>query len=175
MLATASVVAALAVCFTGSWELTFLVFIAIPLLITSYRVGFSMYRGVQSADDSSLARASHVVTETTDNIKTVVSLGAEDYFVNSIKDNLRLQLRCECSNLVASVHLPLPSILRNGIRRSLLQAVAYAIPMAMVLCVYSAGWRFAAYLVIKERATIGGVFRHETMYDILITMYYYNP
>ena len=91
MLATASVVVALAVCFTGSWELTFLVFIAFPLMITSYRVGVSMYRGVQSAD--SLARASHVVMETTDNIKTVVSLGAEDYFVNSIKDNLRQQLR----------------------------------------------------------------------------------
>ena len=93
MLATASVVVSLAVCFTGSWELTFLVYTAIPLLIISYRVRFAMFSGEQSAGDSSLARASHVVMATTDNIKTVVSLGAEDYFVNAIKDNLRQQLR----------------------------------------------------------------------------------
>ena len=81
----------------------------------------------------------------------------------------------EYSNSVVSVHLPLPSILRNGIKKSLLQAVAYAIPIAMVLCVYSAGWRFAAYLVIKERATIGGVFRHETTYCILKIINCYIP
>ena len=93
MLATASVVVALAVCFSGSWELTFLLSIAIPLIIIPYRVGFSMYRGVPSSDDSSLARASHVVTETIDNIKTVVSLGGENYFVNAIKSDLSLHLK----------------------------------------------------------------------------------
>ena len=59
----------------------------------SYRVGFSMYRGVQSSDDTSLARASHVVTETIDSIKTVLSLGGENYFVNTIKSDLSLHLK----------------------------------------------------------------------------------
>ena len=93
VLTAAAIVAALVVCLTGSWELTFFVFMAIPLIITSYRVNWASYSGVQSSHDSFLARASHVVTETIDNIKTVVSLGAENYFVNTIKGDLSLHLK----------------------------------------------------------------------------------
>jgi len=91
VLAISSIVAALVVCFTGSWELTFIIFIAIPLFIISYRVAFAMYSGVQSVDE--ITSASHVVMETVDNMKTVVSLGAEDHFVNATKEYLNVQLR----------------------------------------------------------------------------------
>ena len=93
VLAAAAIVATLVVCLTGSWELTFTFFPAIPLSINSYRVAFGMYSGVQSSADSSLAKASHIVTETVGSIKTVFSLGAEDYFVNSIKGNLSSHLK----------------------------------------------------------------------------------
>ena len=93
VLAISSIVAALVVCFTGSWELTFILFIAIPLFMISYRVAFAMYSGVQSSADGSLAKASHIVTETVGSIKTVVSLGAEEYFVNCIKNYLASHLK----------------------------------------------------------------------------------
>ena len=91
ILAATSVVVALAVCFSGSWELTLIFFLAIPLIIISHRLEFAMYSGVQSADE--ITSASHVVMETVGNIKTVVSLGAEDYFVNVTRENLNVQLR----------------------------------------------------------------------------------
>ena len=50
---------------------------------------------------------------------------------------------------------------RAGVRKSFLQAVSLALSSAIVLCVYSAGWRLAAYVVCKDRATIGGVFRYK--------------
>ena len=93
VLAAAAIVATLVVCLTGSWELTFIVLSTIPLYFISYRVTFGMYSGVQSSADSSLAKASHILTETVGSIKTVFSLGAEDYFVNSIKSKLSSHLK----------------------------------------------------------------------------------
>lgn len=60
--------------------------------------------------------------------------------------------------IVHVLTLLLPT-LRIRVKQSLLLALALALPLAAVFCVYSAGWRFAAYLVIVGRATIGGVFR----------------
>jgi len=98
ILAATSIVVALAVCFSGSWELTLIFFLAIPLIIISHRLEFAMYSGVQSADE--ITSASHVVMETVGNIKTVVSLGAEDYFVNVTRENLNVRLRyCKPRNV----------------------------------------------------------------------------
>ena len=55
----------------------------------------------------------------------------------------------------------LPLILRNGIRTAAVYAVAIALPIAVVYCVTSAGWRFAAYLLIEDRVTIDGVLRYK--------------
>ena len=93
ILAATSVVVALAVCFSGSWELTLIFSLAIPLIIISNRIAFFMYSGVQSPDETSITSASHVVMETVDSIKTVVSLGAEEYFVNVTREHLNVRLR----------------------------------------------------------------------------------
>ena len=80
---------AFVVSMTGSWELTFVIFITIPLIFISYRASFAMLRGTQSEGDNPLSRASHVVTESVQNIKTVVSLGAEEYLVKVVRKNLK--------------------------------------------------------------------------------------
>ena len=88
MLATTSITVGLGVCFSGSWELTLVLFAAIPLVIVSHQVEFSMYSGAQSWDVDSLANAANIVMETKNNIKTVISLGAEEYFVNTLTSHL---------------------------------------------------------------------------------------
>lgn len=93
ILATVSVVVTLAVCFTGSWELTFVIFIIIPLEIISSRVGLAIYDRFESANNTAIAKISHVVIEATAHIKTVVSLGAEDYLVNSVDKDLSLLVK----------------------------------------------------------------------------------
>ena len=93
ILATAAVVVALALCFSGSWELTFILFFVVPVIIISNRIALATNSGVQSAGEMSIANASHTVMETVDNIKTVMLLGAERHFVNIVKENLSLQLK----------------------------------------------------------------------------------
>ena len=53
----------------------------------------------------------------------------------------------------------LPLIPRNGIRTAVVYAAAMALPIAVVYLMYAAGWRLAAYLLIRDRVTIGGVLR----------------
>ena len=93
MLAATSVIVALGVCLSGSWELTFILFLAIPLIIIAHQIEFSLYSEGQSKDDDSLTRAANIVVETKDNMKTVLSLGAEEYLVNTVKGGLNLHLK----------------------------------------------------------------------------------
>ena len=46
-----------------------------------------------------------------------------------------------------------------------------ALSKAAVLCFYSASWRFAAYLIVEERAEIGGVFRYRKSIITYCTIY----
>ena len=93
VLATTSVITAVAVCFASSWELTLLVLLAFPLIFTSYRLSNSLYRHTGSADDQSIQESTHIVIETIEHIKTVVSLGAEEYFVNTVNTHLRSHIK----------------------------------------------------------------------------------
>ena len=93
MLAATSVIVGLGVCLSGSWELTFILFLAIPLIIIAHQIEFSLYSEGRSKDDDSLTRAANIVVETKDNMKTVLSLGAEEYLVNTVKGGLNLHLK----------------------------------------------------------------------------------
>ena len=44
-------------------------------------------------------------------------------------------------------------------RKSVLLAIAFASTRAVLLCIYAAGWRLAAFLVTEERIGILEVFR----------------
>ena len=46
-----------------------------------------------------------------------------------------------------------------SVKKSLLVAFAIATTSAVVLCIYAAGWRLAAFLVTEERIGILEVFR----------------
>ena len=88
VLAVTSVLIAIAVCFYNSWELSLILVVAFPLVIFSYGMSDKLYQSTGSGDGDYLEVSAHVVIETIDHIKTVIALGAEEFFVNSINNHL---------------------------------------------------------------------------------------
>ena len=62
--------------------------LAIPLIFASFRLTYVLYRHDSSEDGNFLQESTHIMIETIEHIKTVISLGAEDYFVNSVNTRL---------------------------------------------------------------------------------------
>ena len=89
ILAVTSVLIALAICFYSSWELSLVFILAFTLVFLAYRLVNKFYYETGSGDDDYLQVSSHVVLETVDNVKTVVSLGAQEYFIGRINQYLR--------------------------------------------------------------------------------------
>ena len=89
VLASTSVLIALILSFISSWELTFLLMLTFPLVFISFRLNNKLYSSTGSVKMDSLQKSAHVITETIDFIKTVVTLGAKEYFVKSIKKYLQ--------------------------------------------------------------------------------------
>ena len=83
-----SVLVTFAVCIYSSWELTLVVIFVFPLLFISYRLTNTFYYSTGSGNDDYLQSSSHVVLETVRNIKTVVSLGAQECFIGRVKGYL---------------------------------------------------------------------------------------
>ena len=93
VLAATSVLMGLAIYFYSSWELSLVMTFAFPLLYISYRLANSLYYNTGSGDGDSLQVSSHIVLETVQYIKTVVSLGAEEYFIKSVQHFLQLHTK----------------------------------------------------------------------------------
>ena len=103
VLASTSVFIALILSFISSWELTFLLMLTFPLVFISYRLNNKLYKSTGSGKIDTLQESAHVITETINHIKTVVTLGAKEYFVNYIKRYLQSHSWYVASN----IHSPL--------------------------------------------------------------------
>ena len=117
-----------------------------------------LYKSTGSGDGDYLKTSAHVVIESVDHIKTVIALGAGEFFVNSVNKHLR-------SHMLLVVHLLMHSLIlflihSETVRKSVWLGFAIAFTNALLLCVYAAGWRLAAFLVIEERIGIVEVFRY---------------
>ena len=88
VLAAVSVVVAVIICFVSSWQLSFVLLLAFPLNILSYRLSYKLLQSSGAGEGKNLEMSTHLVTESVTNIKTVVSLGAQHYFVQSISSHL---------------------------------------------------------------------------------------
>lgn len=93
MLAAVSIIISVGVCLSGSWQLTLVLFLAIPMIIIAHQIEFSQYSKAHSNTDNSFTKAANLVLETKDNMKTVLSLAAEEYFITAMKRDLSLHLR----------------------------------------------------------------------------------
>lgn len=82
-------VAALAVAFSASWELTLLLVFCFPVLII---VGFFQIRlvsGKAAKNKKGMEAAGQIAVESVDNIRTVVALAIEPRFYDSYKEKIR--------------------------------------------------------------------------------------
>ena len=59
-----------------------------PLLFIAYHLAHKFYFDTGSGDDGHLQVSSHVFLETVGNIKTVVTLGAKEYFIGRVSKHL---------------------------------------------------------------------------------------
>ena len=71
-------------CFTSSWELTLILLLIFPFVLISQRLTHNLLYSSGSGSIEFLEVSTHVVTETVSNIKTVITHGADEYFVNTI-------------------------------------------------------------------------------------------
>ena len=88
VLAAVSVVVTLLICFISSWQLSFVLLWAFPSLFLSYRLSHKLLHGSGAGDEKHLEISTQFVTESITNIKTVKSLGAQKYFIQSISCQL---------------------------------------------------------------------------------------
>ena len=105
VLASTSILIALILSFISSWELTFLLMLTFPLVFITYRLNNKLYKSTGSGKIDTLQESAHVITETIDHIKTVVTLGAKEYFVKSIKRHLQSHSWYVASNTHCSLEL----------------------------------------------------------------------
>ena len=89
VLASTSVLMALILSFISAWELTLVLMVAFPLTFVTYRLSNKLYQSTGSGELDHLQESGHMVTETVDHIKTVVTLGTEDYFINTVSQYLQ--------------------------------------------------------------------------------------
>ena len=92
VLATLSVVITISVCFVSSWELSLVLFPAFPIVFLSYRLSHKLLHSSGTGDGDCLETSAQLVIESVSNIKTVVSLGAQEYFLESVSANLSSHL-----------------------------------------------------------------------------------
>ena len=90
-LAATSVVITLIICFASSWELSLVELLLFPLVFIAYSLSYRLYYTQRSGEF--LQASTHLVIETISNIKTVVSHGAEEYFIKTVDHYLQSHAR----------------------------------------------------------------------------------
>ncbi len=52
---------------------------------------------------------------------------------------------------------------------AIMQAVIFALAQSLIFYIYSAGYRFGAFLVVEERATYDEIFRYIYTYHLFVS------
>ena len=98
ILAAVSVVVTLLICFISSWQLSFVLLLAFPFLFLTYRLGNKLLHSSGAGNDDDLETSTQFVIESVTNMKTVISLGAQKYFIESVSfllhSHMMLALLC---------------------------------------------------------------------------------
>ena len=82
-------VATILICFTASWELTFIFILVFPILGSFTFLQVRLLAGRMQKNKAILEASGSTVVESVTNMRTVVGLGVEDRFYNKYKDLLQ--------------------------------------------------------------------------------------
>ncbi|KAL3678872.1 hypothetical protein R1sor_021828 [Riccia sorocarpa] len=137
---TASIVAGLAIAFTGGWELALVVIGLVPLLGMQGAIIGKRLKGFSKSAKSNYEKATRVANDAVTNIRTVASFGAEEKVVNFHEE------QCKYSRKI-------------GVKQGLVSGASIAVATFVLFAAYAMGFWAGSKLVALGRMNFEGVFR----------------
>ncbi|KAH9520278.1 Multidrug resistance protein 1 [Bulinus truncatus] len=138
--AAATIIAALLIALIYGWKLTLVVLAFMPLMFLGGFVQGKVIAGASKKDRKQLQQAGKICSEVVDSIRTVVSLGREDYF-HKIFNNL---LNC---------------LKPSSRKMSFVFGITYGIANCIIFFAYAVAFYYGAVLVHKKEMEFFEVFR----------------
>ncbi|XP_039250451.2 bile salt export pump-like isoform X1 [Styela clava] len=135
-----SLALAIGIAFYSGWKLALLQVAFFPLFIASHGAKARMVQTSASRDNSALAKAGTIVSETVGSIETVAQIGKEEYFLKKYEETLN-------------------DIERIGKRLNVLQGIVFGFASSVIHFSYAATFRLGAYLIRKEEIDFESMFR----------------
>ena len=124
-----AMVVALVIAFVYGWQIALLSFAFVPVMAFCQAMLYSVFMG-DAADKDRVVfeEAGQCTTEATMNIRTVASLGREEYFINKYQEKLDTPLK-------------------NHTKKAYLYGFLYGMANSTEFFMYAAIFRFAAWLI----------------------------
>ncbi|RUS83275.1 hypothetical protein EGW08_008955 [Elysia chlorotica] len=135
-----TIVCALVISFVYGWKLAFVVLSFMPLMVISGLIQGKVMAGAAHKEKSQLQQASRMCSESVDNIRTVASLGREDFFVDKFDHLIEANKR---SHRVKSVVF----------------GAAYGIANSVLFFAYAGSFYYGAVLIDDGEMEFYDVFR----------------
>ncbi|XP_073533888.1 ATP-binding cassette sub-family B member 5-like isoform X1 [Phyllobates terribilis] len=127
------------VSFVYGWEMTLLIILLTPILVTTGFLETRALVGFANRDKKQLQYAGKIATEAVDNIRTVVSLTRETTFEEMYSESLQKPYR-------------------NSQRKAQIYGICFAFSQSFIHFTYAASYRFGAYLIEIGRMNSEEVF-----------------
>ncbi|XP_073437565.1 ATP-binding cassette sub-family B member 5-like isoform X2 [Dendrobates tinctorius] len=127
------------VSFVYGWEMTLLILLLVPILVTTGFLETRALVGFANRDKKQLQYAGKIATEAVDNIRTVVSLTRETTFEEMYSESLQKPYR-------------------NSQRKAQIYGICFSFSQSFINFAYAASYRFGAYMIEIGRMNSEEVF-----------------
>ncbi|XP_050205105.1 ABC transporter B family member 11-like [Mercurialis annua] len=135
----ASVVIAMVIAFTASWQLSFIILAMIPLICVNNILQIKLLKGFSADANKVYEEASHVANDAVRSIRTVASFCAEEKVMQLYGK------KCEGPK-------------RTGLRIGLISGAGFGVSSFCVYCFYAASFYVGARLVKENLTTFADIF-----------------
>ena len=152
-------IAALAVGFSASWELTLVLMFAFPVLFLAAYFQIRLLSGKAQENKRRIEESGQIAAESIDNIDTVASLGIESQFCSRYGNLLNGPFRHEIYYKASALGITLMLFCRSNVKSVFVQATVLALGQSLIYILYSTGYYFGAFLVVQGRASYDDIFR----------------
>ena len=152
-------IAAIAVGFSASWELTLVLIPAFPMQFLASYFQIRLLSGKAQRNKKSIEESGQIAAESIDNIDTVASLGIESLFCSKYGHLLSGPFRYKVYYKACVLGNHIFGICRSNMKGVFIQATVLALGQSLLFFMYCAGYYFGAFLVVQGCANYEDVFR----------------